>query len=223
MVSFRFSSKKLVSSCAPLTPHRSHSSLPGDTYLQCEVENGGLLSSRKGVNLPGVPIDLPAVSEKDIQDLQFAVKNDVNLIRELVPFPFDRMCRSSCSSTWSSLVSFATPTVSAPSARSSARKARTSKSSPRSRITKAFRSTSHTGDECVDHVGSRCSFDEILRETDGIMVARGDMGIEIPPQKVFVAQKMMIAKCNQAGKSVICATQVDCRTAASRFDLHCSS
>ncbi|MDR9414732.1 MAG: pyruvate kinase [Gracilimonas sp.] len=138
--------------------------------LEAKVVVGGVLKSRKGVNLPNVRISIPSLTEKDIKDLEFGIEQDVDLIA----LSFVRTAKDV-----RDIISRV--------------RAAGSQASIIAKIEKP---------EALDVI------DEIIEETDGIMVARGDLGIEIPTEQVPIVQKMIIEKCRVAGKPVITATQM---------------
>ncbi|KAG0602262.1 hypothetical protein M758_10G002800 [Ceratodon purpureus] len=139
--------------------------------VKCRCENTAMLGEKKNVNLPGVVVDLPTITEKDIDDIMnWGVPNKIDFIA-------------------ASFVRKGSDVV-------AIKKLLGDASSSIHIISK------------VENQEGLVNFDDILRETDGVMVARGDLGMEIPTEKIFLAQKMMIYKCNSAGKPVVTATQM---------------
>ena len=137
----------------------------------CQVLNGGVISNRKGVNVPNVELSMPYISEKDYGDIVFAVEHDYDFIA-------------------ASFVRTADDVL-------AIRKILAEKGGEDINIIAK-----------IENMQGVQNIDDIIRVSDGIMVARGDMGVEIPLEDVPVIQKMIIKKVYDAGKKVITATQM---------------
>jgi pyruvate kinase len=135
---------------------------------RCTVTAGGILSSGKGVNAPGVRMKIKYPTPSDVEHLEFGLKHGVDFVAlSFVRGPGD--------------------------VRAVRRLARGSDVAIIAKVEKR---------EAVENI------DSLVQESDGVMVARGDLGLEVPIEKVPVIQKEIIAKCNEAGKQVIVATQM---------------
>lgn len=141
-----------------------------DNKIITTVQNSGEISDRKRVATPGVSVNLPPLSEQDIADILFGVKQGMDCIA-------------------ASFIQRAADVL-------AIRRVLEEASSDMLIIAK------------IENAAGVENIDEILKVVDGVMVARGDMGVEIPAEEVPVIQKMLIRKCNDAGKLVITATQM---------------
>lgn len=139
--------------------------------IHCTVENSGIVKNHKGVNVPGVKINLPALTPKDISDIEFGITQGIDFI-----------------------------------AASFVRKA-----SDVLAIREVLENNNATDIQIISKIENQegvDNLDEILQVSDGLMVARGDLGVEIPTEEMPIVQKEMIKKCNELGKPVITATQM---------------
>lgn len=139
--------------------------------IHTTIINAGTLKNNKGVNVPGVSVQLPGITEKDEQDILFGVEQDVDFIAaSFVRRDSDVLeIRELLEKNGGSHIQIV-PKI--------------------------------ENQEGVDNI------DKILEVSDGLMVARGDLGVEIPAEEVPLVQKKLISKCNQLGKAVITATQM---------------
>ena len=142
-----------------------------ETEIVCSVVNGGELGERKGVNVPNVAIRLPAITEKDKDDIRFGVEQDIDFIA--ASFVRNAECVLEIKAYLKELGAPYIPIIAK-----------------------------------VENAEGIENIDEIIRAADGIMVARGDMGVEIPLEDVPIIQKMIIKKVYNADKQVITATQM---------------
>ena len=142
-----------------------------DTEIVCSVINGGELGQRKGVNVPNVPVRLPAITDKDREDIMFGVSQGVDFIAA----SFVRSAEGVLE------IKALLKECNAPQIPVIAK---------------------------IENAEGIKNIDEILHCADGIMVARGDLGVEIPAQEVPYLQKWLIQKCNDNYKPVITATQM---------------